>query len=383
MRNLLLASARIRGRAASASGRTRHYVRRSLEPVRAARSILRALWNSGRPAARSGAPSIAAQAAQLSWLWMRHGVPADLYYYYRLYRPSIRGQAGRFIVFGVHKAITDAIIDARHVDRATLDDKRMFERICRTHGIATPPVLASFTAGRVDWMKELPPADLFSKPTAGSMGRDTAIWRREAPGWSSDGLRLDQAGLRDELSRRSLSMPQILQPRVENDEAIRALGCGGVCTARVVTIRFPDAPAEHLRSVFRMTTHGSPADNFAAGGMAAPVDALTGVIGPAVRKGSAERFERHPDTGATIPGTVLPRWGEVLALCLRAHDEAFRDFPGVGWDVAITPAGPWLMEGNHDWDLKLMQQPHDEPLGSTRLPACYLAHLAALGMDRD
>jgi hypothetical protein len=54
-----------------------------------------------------------------------------------------------------------------------------------------------------------------------------------------------------------------------------------------------------------------------------------------------------------------------LELCLQAHP-VFSDFPSAGRDVASTPDGPVLIEGDHDWDAQLAQQPGCRPLGNTR-----------------
>ena len=50
-----------------------------------------------------------------------------------------------------------------------------------------------------------------------------------------------------------------------------------------------------------------------------------------------------------------------LALAAAAH----RTFPSVlrvGWDLAITPDGPLLIEGNDDMGVESLQTVHDRPL---------------------
>jgi hypothetical protein len=65
-------------------------------------------------------------------------------------------------------------------------------------------------------------------------------------------------------------------------------------------------------------------------------------------------IERHPDTGKALIGFALPEWNKTTALVR----EATRHFPGLGiqnWDVALTPAGPILIELNTESELAVPQ----------------------------
>ncbi len=55
--------------------------------------------------------------------------------------------------------------------------------------------------------------------------------------------------------------------------------------------------------------------------------------------------DTHPDTGATIVGTMLPDWQAAKALCLK-HGEALSGIKLQAWDIAMCPAGPVIMEVN-------------------------------------
>ena len=90
------------------------------------------------------------------------------------------------------------------------------------------------------------------------------------------------------------------------------------------------------------------ADNFALGGLAAPVDLATGILGAAVAKSGRGVIVQHPDTGARIEGLKLPLWNEAKQVAIEAHRE-FLSMPSVGWDVVLGPGGAWLLEGNPVW----------------------------------
>jgi len=86
-------------------------------------------------------------------------------------------------------------------------------------------------------------------------------------------------------------------------------------------------------------------DNVDCGGMAAPINLDTGVISGVGANKAGETYEFHPMTGKRIPGTQIPYWEEVKAMCLKAM-HVVPQVRFVAWDVAITPDGPVFIEGN-------------------------------------
>jgi len=125
-------------------------------------------------------------------------------------------------------------------------------------------------------------------------------------------------------------------------------------------------------------------DNLHTGGIATAVDLDTGALGPASNLGADARLgwmDRHPVSGAQITGTRLPLWNEVREFALRAH-RAFADRVLVGWDIAVTPNGPVLVEGNGCPDLDIMQRFVRGGLMAARLGALLAFHVSQLGLDQ-
>lgn len=149
----------------------------------------------------------------------------------------------------------------------------------------------------------------------------------------------------------------LMEERVAQHPALDALSPAGVNTVRIFTRLNEQDQCVVLGCRLRITVN-SRVDNLAAGNLAAPVDEETGrVSGPAVYSDITKAPEaRHPVTGAAIEGFEIPFWKEALALAREASEKDTRN-RSIGWDIVITPEGPGLIEGNHDWCKLVWQLP--------------------------
>ncbi len=96
------------------------------------------------------------------------------------------------------------------------------------------------------------------------------------------------------------------------------------------------------------TSKSAPVDNFSQGGLCSLVDLESGRISAArwnLAMTQSETHSHHPETGAVIEDVVIPKWEQAKALLLEVS-ERFPDLQVIGWDVAITPEGVCLIEGN-------------------------------------
>ena len=55
-------------------------------------------------------------------------------------------------------------------------------------------------------------------------------------------------------------------------------------------------------------------------------------------------------------GFKIPYWDEILVLTEKAALKNISN-KSIGWDIAITEKGPFLLEGNHNWCKLLWQLP--------------------------
>jgi hypothetical protein len=137
--------------------------------------------------------------------------------------------------------------------------------------------------------------------------------------------------------------------------ALMALSPSGLNTVRIFTQLHNDQ-VDILGARLRVSVN-SPVDNMGAGNLAAPIVADTGIAGCGVYSDITRSNQSvHPITGMAIEGFRVPFWPQVMQMAINAalHNTGNRS---IGWDIAITPRGPELIEGNHNWCKLLWQLP--------------------------
>ena len=329
----------------------------------------------------------------------RHRIRPDDFYQYRLHLDANRHTRHRHFTFMAVLEMQQYLIEATGApDYPLLRSKSLFAAKCAELALPTVPLLAAFVAGVSDPADpELPDADLFVKPTDMMLGTGTARWTCLGAGVyrnATDATTLTGGELCEHLARASRNPPPyggsgglVLQRRqINHPSMLGVLTTGSLATIRLVTCSTPEGEVCVLPPILRMPIGNAIADNLSQGGIAAPVDAVSGrITGPAIRvdeRTGLSFHPVHPDTGATLAGVQLPFWQEILALGERAH----RSFPSlhfIGWDIAPLEHGPVLLEGNAWWGADLTVMPHGMALADTAFVALYNHHFAAARRSRS
>lgn len=73
-----------------------------------------------------------------------------------------------------------------------------------------------------------------------------------------------------------------------------------------------------------------------------------------------ENWVEHPDTGRAVAGRTIENIREILDLVEDAHTKLAPGVPTVGWDVAVTTKGMFLLEGNFSCNFFRGSFDHDE-----------------------
>jgi hypothetical protein len=300
-------------------------------------------------------------------LAMRYTIPPSSYYLFEMHRTELRMKATDFI----HQHEMLAIL--RQINGKTgrdwMSNKRRFAEFFGDRGFPIASCIATFRAGKVHFFPQSsdanPKCDLFAKPTGLNAGRGAMSWKKISDDryQNLDGHQRSWDELLDHLREESLTSEYILQRRLVNHPEHAQFTLGGLCTIRVLTQRRRDGSIDVPAAVFKMPVGHSAVDNFAAGSMAAPIEVDSGKLGLAAqKKPHLRRLEHHPDTGELIRGVRLHAWEAVKELALSAHQQA-PEHVLIGWDIAVTPDGPTLVEGNLMPCFELMQCAYNKPLG--------------------
>ncbi len=155
---------------------------------------------------------------------------------------------------------------------------------------------------------------------------------------------------------------------VEQHSDLARLSPSGLNTVRIITVVNNAGGVDILGARMRLSVNNH-VDNLAAGNIACPIDLDTGTIsGPGVYSDPTKGPEtHHPVTGVELAGFPIPMWDDILEASRRIalHRPENR---AVGWDVAVTAAGPDFIEGNHNWCKILWQLPVGRGLKSELHP---------------
>lgn len=145
----------------------------------------------------------------------------------------------------------------------------------------------------------------------------------------------------------------IVEEKIVQHDVLRALHPSSVNTVRVSTVRNQDG-VQIMTAVLRIGRHGMHYDNYTTGGIVSAIDIASGIVKvPAVSKQN-ESFVFHPETGSQIVGIGIPFWQDVISLA-KQLGEVVPQVRYTGWDIAITPTGPVLIEGNYQGNFHIQQ----------------------------
>lgn len=191
--------------------------------------------------------------------------------------------------------------------------------------------------------------EFYLKPTDGCCGRGIEIMRLK------DYPNIDEL-IRTIRSKQSRFLAE--EPLTQHPD-VAAFYPGAINTVRVVTI-LKEGICHVICAYFRIGNHDHFVDNFNSEGMVTPVDETTGtILNKAIDK-KKNLYSQHPETGKPFIGFTFPYWEEALQMV----EKAARMIPQVGyvgWDVAFTPDGPCLVEGNNFPGHDIYQLPAHTP----------------------
>lgn len=155
----------------------------------------------------------------------------------------------------------------------------------------------------------------------------------------------------------------LIQEHLSPHRALRSLMQGpGLGTFRLNTVLRNNKQDVSIPYAFvRVPVQGQIIDNFQhgkSGNLVCAIDVESGKLfhGWGKRKDEFKisPIKLHPDTKIEFTNITVPFWKDIIALVTRAA-KAFSELPTLGWDIAITEKGLYIVEANCWYDPDLPQ----------------------------
>ena len=255
---------------------------------------------------------------------------------------------------------------------AVLKNKGMFYSFCSAFGIAIPRLYAMYfprCAGwsylghdlkrRNEWcrfIRDRLPDEFVIKPTRGAYGRGINVFKRVGNGFvGAQGKCCSAADIYEMI--RSDADGYLIQQRLKNHPSIVQLsGTEALQTVRIITFVDEQCRPHVIHAHFKPIVGDHIIDTYLdglIGNIEAPVRLSDGVLAAANQvtgNGDGIRIvSRHPRTGSLFEGFRLPFWDQACRVVKEAA-AGFVPIRTIGWDVALTPEGVCVVEGNVWWD---------------------------------
>ena len=229
-----------------------------------------------------------------------------------------------------------------------LKDKWATATLLRLYGVDTTrplfvksPFFSDVQA--LEALRSSPHSRFFAKSVDGKQGEGSFSFEKCSGGFAAEGVPLSDAALCQRLEGC------IVEPYIPQHETLQTLYPLAVASLRIVTVRRKGKIHIILAALF-LGAGGSTTSNLHQGGLRVPIDLASGALGEKAIRLQVKRgfYTHHPDSGLPFADFTIPFWPQVLDLVSRAH-QCFHRIHSIGWDVAITPSGPIIIEGNEEW----------------------------------
>lgn len=273
--------------------------------------------------------SKARTVCSMVWCGLRYGAGYYDYVMFGFYNMNGR-QRNTYLTRVRNKKVFEVMNDYTFEDE--FDDKLRFNerfapflhRKTLNGETATVSELEEFLSGQ---------SCFFAKPNHGDCGR--GVERVNVADFP------DCAAILAYLHKKNLT---VLEHAIQQHPDMARLHPSSVNSIRIVTDVLRDR-VEIAYVMVKIGRGGGCCDNTGRGGMLCRVDETTGKIRSVATDDYFNIFECHPDTGVRFEGYQLPMIDEAMALARKAA-LVIPQMRHVGWDVAITPEGPVIIEGN-------------------------------------
>lgn len=302
---------------------------------------------------------IAVSMDLLRWR-VRHGEVNSYYYFYGLDRThAVDGDD--YLPYNQFRRIRDQRNQHHRSSQGysyicLLRDKFVFAQFLSSLGLPTPTNLALCTRNSITWLDgrgEVPLEALLRDP-----GFEIDAFCKNLTGMGGAGvfpLRISRKTVCQQERETALNRLQeldgayLLQQRIQQHPEMSRLHPPSINAIRLVTFN-NEGNVQAFWAALKIGSRGNRVDNVACGGLAVRIDLTSGRLkGEGMfLPGQGTTTARHPDTGVLFDDFEIPYFHEAVQCATDAHRHLY-GIHSIGWDIAITPTGPTIIEGNDNW----------------------------------
>jgi hypothetical protein len=255
------------------------------------------------------------------------------------------------------------MINPQHFMELT-EDKAIFSLFCKKNHIPIPKLLGLFFSNSVgmncndskplngskqwiDFFVNHCPDHFVVKPSRGVYGAGIIFVDKNKEEFS--GARIYQQLMQSQYDAF------VIQETLKNHSSILAINPKeGLQTLRVTTFIDENLNVKVLYAFFKIIVGNNRVDNHRGGrlgNLLSEIDLLDGSLKLPVlmtEEGLVE-VPNHPETGKYLAGITMPLWQDAFSLA-KGIAPHFLPMRSIGWDIALTPDGARIIEGNARWD---------------------------------
>lgn len=266
-------------------------------------------------------------------------------------------------------------------------DKSIFYRYCQALQLPIPDLYALFfqdTSGwsttpgiltsKKDWcdfFNHHLPEQFIIKPARGSHGHEVTLYIRQNKGFINHKLHyLKSEDLYELLQTHPTYNCFIIQEALSNHWSLQQLSdAKGLQTVRITTFIDHEGHIHIHHACFKPIVGDGIVDNHNNGQYGNLLSLININDGTLLKTVSTtpehqirQNIYQHPTTGINLTHFQLPMWKDACELATHAAKQ-FLPLRTIGWDIALTPEKPVIIEGNQHWDPPNLEPNHNRSGG--------------------
>ena len=277
------------------------------------------------------------------------------YYFKYLYRKDVKNYLD-YLSTGEYQAIASSHLLHKPEYKSLLENKLFFALLSEKSSLNTPKLI-SYNLGNTFYysntVKQIyNKSDLvsFFEQVLTVNNLEGLFFRPPSDTGGKGCFKLTITGLKNELDARFDSLINgyyVHTKIIEQHKEINKIHDKSVNTLRIISLITSENHPEIISVFMRFGVGDGVVDNASSGGFFVGVNIDEGTLkdtGHYLSEYGGAKIKKHPDSGFIFEGFKVPYFKEAFEEVLKGIKVIPDRF--IGWDVAITPKGPIIVEAN-------------------------------------